>query len=132
MYQITDFVFRFKFSYQIIQELPRSLVVFLISIGGWYNEYKETIKFWLGRVYKEIWLDLLLLFFSYWTESYDFSLHQLKFQITVLKLIITYFWPVLELDWDQFPKHFSSIFLSVYIGLWCLSGVYKFNIKWTK
>ena len=25
------------------------VVVFLISIGGWYNEHKDKIKFWLGK-----------------------------------------------------------------------------------
>ena len=46
-------IFSFKFLYQIIQEVPWMVVVFLISIGVWYNEHKEKINFWLGRIYIE-------------------------------------------------------------------------------
>ena len=47
------------------------VVVFLISIGDRYNKHEQMLKFWLGRSYTENYVDLSLLFFSRWTESYD-------------------------------------------------------------
>ena len=39
MYQIIDLCIWFL--YEIIQEVPWMVVIFLISTGGWYNEHKE-------------------------------------------------------------------------------------------
>ena len=66
-------------------------VIFLFSIGDWYNEHKQKIRFWLGRIYIENQSDLFWFLFFSWAESYDFSHRQSKLQITFSAVINIFF-----------------------------------------